>query len=110
VNDWQQIVIAVLVFLGGSGGLVAIIRAVMDRPKTRADAVKIIAEAATVTVSNLSARLDKVERQAAKQADQIGDLTDYIDRVSHWAERNRAYLGPPIERFPEFAESRGNHA
>jgi len=129
VSDWQQILIAVLGTSGLVGGLIALARAFLDRPKTRADAVKIIADAATVTVDNISKRLDRVEKQSAEQDEKIGRLTEYVDRVSGWAVRHRPYdiavRGiadehrhplPPLEEFPEFVEWRehapagGNHA
>lgn len=126
MSGWQQIAIAVLVFLGGSGGLVALIRTFMDRPKTRADAVKIIADAASVTVANISERLERVEEKAETQGQQLDDnqhqisqLTDHIARVEGWADRHVPYdmavqgiarehmvSLPPLEPFPKFSEWR----
>jgi hypothetical protein len=109
VTTWQQVAIAVLALLGGSGGLVALVRALTDRPKVQADAASIITTSATTQMSNMERRLNSVEakyetvvalldetreqldstdRKAVGAEWRVSRLSRYQQRASTWHERH----------------------
>jgi hypothetical protein len=112
MTTWQQIVAAVLLFIGGSGGLFAFIRSLMDKPKIQADAAAAITNAASAHVVSMESRLERMEkkhdnvvalldetrnqleetdRKAAAAELQVSRLSWYQRRTTNWHERHMPY-------------------
>jgi hypothetical protein len=112
MSPWQQVAIAILAFLGGSGGLVALVRALTDRPKVQADAAAIITTSATAQMTAMERRLnsvetkyetvvalldetreqlDKTDRKAVRAEWRVSRLSHYQQRASGWHERHVPY-------------------
>ena len=88
--NWQAWV-AILGILGGGGGIAAAVRVFTEKPKIRADAVKIITDAAGAQVERMAERLEKVEAKVDEQGKQIDLQHDYQVRVADWHHRHRPY-------------------
>jgi hypothetical protein len=112
VSTWQQVVAAVLLFIGGGGGLFAFIRSMMDRPKIQADAAAAITNAATAHADSVDVRYDKLEkrldstvvlldetrnqleetdRKAVVAETQVSRLSWYQRRATAWHERHAPF-------------------
>jgi hypothetical protein len=112
MSPWQQVAIAILALLGGSGGLVALVRALTDRPKVQADAASIITTSATAQMTAMERRLNTVEakyeavvalldetrdqldstdRKAVRAEWRVSRLSRYQQRASTWHERHVPY-------------------
>jgi Flp pilus assembly protein CpaB len=114
-----DIAVAVTAVLGGVGGLGALLRTFVDRPKVRADAMKIITDTASQQVLDMDARMDKMLARLDHTEARVERLSRYERLVSGWYERHRPYdlvvqtvaqehlLNlPPLEPFPMWAEDR----
>lgn len=109
MTSWQQVAIGVLALLGGSGGLVALVRVFTDRPKVQADAASIIATSAATQMIAMEGRLGRVEtkydgvvlllddtraqleetdRKAVEAERKVARLARYQKRASAWHSRH----------------------
>jgi hypothetical protein len=89
MTSWQQVAIAILALLGGSGGIVALVRALTDRPKVQADAAAIITTSATTQMTAMERRLNAVEAKyeaVVKLLDETREQLDSTDRKAVGAE------------------------
>jgi outer membrane murein-binding lipoprotein Lpp len=92
----RTLLLAILATLGGLGGLAALVRAFIDRPKVRADAVATITNAASSQILSLSARvevletrLDETDKKAAAAGQKANSAELQVSRLS-WQQQTAA--------------------
>jgi hypothetical protein len=107
MSPWQQLAIAAFAFIGGSGGIVALYRAIVDRPKVQADAASIITASATSQMTAMERRLEKVEAKheiVVALLDQTREQLDLTDRKAVSAEWRVARLSRYQQRASTWHE------